>query len=157
MNYLRDIMSICIELHKKNYIFTAPILKCKSNDELLNILNRLTCLKRTIEKYDNDIISVSKNYEKDKVKLDEKHENEKTLLENKIKELYEKLDEMQKLEKINLENEHEKQIQDIEDLKTSISEEIQKINSDFINMNKQTEENILLEDEYEKLCSQNID
>ena len=157
MNYLRDIMSICIELHKKNYNFTVPILKCKSNDELLNILNRLTCLKRTIEKYDNDIISVSKNYENDKVKLDEKHENEKTLLENKVKELYTKLNEVQELEKINLENEHEKHIQDIEDLKLSISEEIQKINSDFINMNKQTEENILLEDEYEKLCTQNND
>lgn len=109
------------------------------------------------KKYDNDIISVSKNYEDDKIKLDEKHENEKTLLENKVKELYTKLNEVQELEKINLENEHEKHIQDIEDLKLSISEEIQKINSDFINMNKQTEENILLEDEYEKLCTQNND
>lgn len=150
-------MTICIDLNKRGYKFTAPLLRCKSNDELQLILNRLNCLKRTIEKFDKDNVNIDENYKKDSVALVEQQESECVELDSQIEELRKQLKEVHKIQKADLENKHAKDLQDVENLKTSIIEEVKKMNTDFSNMNKQTEENILLEDEYEKLCSEKQD
>lgn len=147
-------MTICIDLNKKGYKFTAPVLRCKSNDELQLILNRLNCLKRTIEKLEKDRVSVEENFDTNTVKLEEKQTLEKLELDRQIEELKKQLDRAHELELASLKEKHEKDVQDVENLKISISEEVKKMNSDFSAMNKQTEENILLEDEYEKLCGE---
>lgn len=152
MNYHKNIMLICLDLNKHGYKFMAPVLKCKSNDELQIILNRLNCLKRTIEKYDKDVIATTENYEIEVKNLIQKQEEEKQELEKQIEELKKQLDQVHEIEKNKLNEKHEKDVKDVENLKITISSEIEKMNEDFTNMNKQTEENILLEDEYEKLC-----
>lgn len=152
MNYHRNIMTLCIDLHKKGYVFTAPVLRCKSNEELQLILNRLNCLKRTIEKCEKDSVLITENYEKDSVKLVERHKTEHVELEKQIELSRQKLKERHENEKKDLEIKHDKSLIDNDNLRISILEEVKKMNTDFIDMNKQTEENALLEDEYEKLC-----
>ena len=152
MNYHHNIMTLCIDLHKNGYIFTAPVLRCKSNEELQLILNRLNCLKRTIEKCEKDSVSITENYKKDSVQLIERHKNECIELEKQIELSRQKLKERHENEKKDLEIKHDKSLIDNDNLRISILEEVKKMNTDFIDMNKQTEKNVLLEDEYEKLC-----
>ncbi len=145
-------MLICIELNKKGYKFTAPLLQCKSNDELQIILNRLSCLKRTIEKFDKDSVDVDENYKLSTVNVEEKQRLEKEDLTKRIEELQKQLNNVHELEKQELEEKHLKDIQDVENLKHSISDEIKKMNEDFVAMNKQNVENISIEVDYQKLC-----
>lgn len=149
----KNIMVTCLELNKKGYKFTAPVLRCKSNDELQVILNRLNCLKRTIEKFNVDSTAIDENFEKSIKALEEKQNLEKQDLEKQIEELKKQLDIVHQIEKDKLTAAHEENKQNLKNLELSISEEIKKMNSDFAIMNKQTEESILLEDEYEKLCN----